>query len=181
MELTLDNYLRLQDYYSTDYIDYDKEIRLYGQSLPPIERRVASDVFYDYINRLGLSKRDIFFAIYKLNGRNIKDYKPLMFNKGFIDQVTDLAMQSVYQDMDTVYCGGKSEELYQMTEANGYIDFGTVIEMFRRLYAISENFYSTEEECFRYFKSIISKYPNLKRNQMYDDVQKTLINFFTNL
>ena len=67
-------------------IDYEKEIARYGSSLSPQEKEKAREVFDDLLAQ-GYDFDWLYYAVQRLNGRNILEYPRLMFYKPFQEEV----------------------------------------------------------------------------------------------
>lgn len=70
-------------------IDYEAKINEYGSSLPPIEKKVARDVFIQLLDS-GYDYRWLYYSIVNLGNRDIVRNRALFFYKPFQEEVRQL-------------------------------------------------------------------------------------------
>lgn len=79
-------------------IDFEKEIKEYGNTLDSEHKEVSRKIFTDLLNK-GFGYDFIYFVIYKLNGQDIIKYRFLVFNQKFQDEV-NTELQAYYKDLE---------------------------------------------------------------------------------
>lgn len=78
-------------------IDYEAKVNEYGSSLPPIEKKVARDVFIQLLDS-GYDYRWLYYSIVNLGNRDIVRNRALFFYKPFQEEVRQLIEEEIEKE-----------------------------------------------------------------------------------
>ena len=82
-------------------MSYHFQNEQYLNSLNDEERRIAEKIRKDYLKN-GESERFFYYAIQQLRGRSIKNFRFLMFNQGFLEEVKQKYLWSLADDLEGI-------------------------------------------------------------------------------